>query len=81
MKTNRTIYAESVNLFRRENDFCCLTSRQPSQLAHKLQYHGLKMLAQGPLAFGFWHVSMTIVLDPTEFAGRSSAQSSDFETD
>lgn len=81
MRTNRRIYAESVNLFRRENDFCCLTSRQPSRLAQEIQYRGLKMLAQGPLAFGFRDVSMTIVLDPSEFAGRCSAPSRDSYTD
>lgn len=77
MRTNRRIYAESVNLFRRENDFCCLTSRQPSRLAQELRRSGMKMLAEGPLAFGFRDISMTIVLDPSEFAGRCSAQSGD----
>lgn len=81
MRTCRRIYVESVALIRRENDFCCLTSRLPSLLAREFRYGGLTLLSQDPLASGLQHVSMTIVLNPAEFVDQFSAQSGDSGTD
>lgn len=69
MGTNRKIHEESVDLCRRKNNFVCLTSRQPSRLAQKLEECGLQMLAKGPKDHGFWNVSMTITIDPMHYDG------------
>ena len=63
MRTNRRIHQESVTLCRRENDFVCLTSSQPSTLGRLLRDRGLETIAEGPTVQGFWTSSMTLTID------------------
>ena len=64
MRTNRRIYEESVNLFRRENDFFCLNSSQPSRLTRYLPSAGMKERVSGAKAPPFLYAAMTLTVDP-----------------
>lgn len=69
MSVNSIIHKESVDLSRRENNFVCLTTVRPSYILERFQGQGLEMIAQGPKAYDFWNISMTLTLDlaPAQF--------------
>ena len=69
MRTNRRIYEESVNLFRRENYFVCLTNSRPSRLAEFLIGAGMKMIVSGAEAHEFSYAAMTLTVDTPVSSG------------
>ena len=64
MRTNRRIYEESVNLFRRENHFFCLTSSQASRLTRYLPPAGTQKVVSGAQAHQFSYAAVTLTVDP-----------------
>ena len=68
LATNRMIHEEARDLCRRENDFICLTSRQPSPLVTEIESLELQMIAKGTKARHFWNISMTLTLDSSELS-------------
>ena len=69
LATSRRVHEEVRDLCRRENDFVCLTSRQPSHLGSELEKLGLQMIAKRSRARSFWNISLTVTLDPPNWSG------------
>ena len=75
LATNRKIHEEARDLCRRENDFVCLTSREPSRLGHEIEDLGLQMIARESKARSFWNISLSLTLDPATLSGWPRARS------
>ena len=66
MRVSRQIHQECVDVCRRENDFVCVTSKQPSALGKFIYDHELQTVAQCSKAHSFWNIAMTVTLDRSE---------------
>ena len=64
MRTNRRIYEESVNLFRKENNFVCLIFSRPSRFDYYLSQSRMKMIVSGAKDHRFSYAAITLTVDP-----------------